>query len=132
MLYLNIKELSTIFIRDNIMAVFAALAMQEKIEDFNSNRQSKNEGPLEIRVGINTDEAVAGNIGSEKRMDYIVIGDVVNFADRVQSQSKAGEILIPDSTFRKVINKIAVKKLIPRYVKGKQKEVEPYRILGVI
>ena len=65
-------------------------------------------------------------------MDYTVIGDVVNFADRVQSQSKAGEILIPDSTFRKVINKIAVKKLIPRYVEGKQKEVELYRIPGII
>ena len=81
---------------------------------------------------INTGEAVTGNIGLEKRMASTFIGDVVNFADRVQSQSKAGEILISDSTFRKVINKIAVKKLIPRYVKGKQKEVEPYRILGVI
>jgi adenylate cyclase len=126
------KELSTIFIGDNIMAVFAALEMQEKIEGFNSNRQSKNEEPLEIGVGINTGEAVAGNIGSKKRMNYTVIGDVVNFADRVQSQSKAGEILISDSTFRKVINKIAVKKLIPRYVEGKQKEVELYRIPGII
>ena len=132
MLYLNMKELSTIFIGDNIMAVFAALEMQEKIEGFNSNRQSKNEEPLEIGVGINTGEAVAGNIGSKKRMNYTVIGDVVNFADRVQSQSKAGEILISDSTFRKVINKIAVKKLIPRYVEGKQKEVELYRIPGII
>ncbi len=135
------------FIGDNIMAVFgapvsrsndteravfAALEMQEKIKIFNSNRQSKNEGPLEIGVGINTGEVVAGNIGSKKRMDYTVIGDVVNFADRVQSQSKAGEILISDSTYRKVRNKIAVKKLIPRYVKGKQKEVVLYRVLGVI
>lgn len=117
---------------DTERAVFAALEMQEKIKSFNNDRRSKNEKPLEIGVGINTGEAVAGNIGSEKRMDYTVIGDVVNFADRVQSQSKGGEILISDSTYRKVKDKIAVKKLIPRYVKGKQKEVVLYKVLGAI
>ncbi|MDP6625933.1 MAG: adenylate/guanylate cyclase domain-containing protein, partial [Nitrospinota bacterium] len=135
------------FIGDNIMAVFgapvsrpddteravlAALEMQETIKTFNYDRQLKNERLLEIGIGINTGEAVAGNIGSEKRMDYTVIGDVVNFADRVQSQSKGGEILISDTTYSKVKDKIAVKRLMPRYVKGKQKEVILYKVLGIV
>ena len=135
------------FIGDNIMAifgapvgrpddaeraVFAALEMQRKIKILNKNRQSGKEKPLEIGIGINTGEAIAGNIGSEKRMDYTVIGDVVNFADRIQSQSKGGEILISEFTHSKVKDKIAVEKLIPRHVKGKQKEVVLYKVLEAL
>ncbi len=134
------------FIGDNIMAVFgapvshpndperavmAAIEMQSKIKDFNETALAKNVKPLEIGVGINTGVAIAGNIGSEKRMDYTVIGDSVNFADRIQSQSQGGEILISDLTYEKIKDKIVVEKLAPRFVKGKQKKALLYKVLGI-
>ncbi len=134
------------FIGDNIMAVFgapvshpndperavmAAIEMQSKIKDFNKKAVANSLKSLEIGVGINTGVAIAGNIGSEKRMDYTVIGDSVNFADRIQSQSQGGEILISDLTYEKIKEKIVVEKLAPRFVKGKQKKAYLYKVLGI-
>lgn len=135
------------FIGDNIMAVFgapvnyhndpekavmAAVEMQNKTKNLNEKMISHNIKPLEIGIGINTGEAIAGNIGSEKRMDYTVIGDTVNFADRIQSVSAGGEILISEITYRKVKEKIAAEKLPPRFVKGKKKSVVLYKVLGLL
>lgn len=116
---------------DTVRAVFAAIEMQEKVKTINKNGLFKNNQPLEIGIGISSGEVIAGNIGSEKRMDYTVIGNTVNFADRVQSLSQGGEILISDTTYEKVKDKISAEKLLPRYVKGKQKEVVLYKVLGV-
>lgn len=135
------------FIGDNIMAVFgapvnyhndaekavmAAVEMQNKTKILNEKMISHNINPLKIGIGINTGEAVAGNIGTEKRMDYTVIGDTVNFADRIQSLSAGGEILISEVTYRKVKEKIAAEKLLPCFVKGKKKSVILYKVLGLL
>ncbi|MEM1172588.1 MAG: response regulator [Cyanobacteria bacterium P01_H01_bin.35] len=89
------------FLGDAIMAVFdkyechsfnalkAAVMMQESLQDFNANYEKYNlEEPLKIGIGIHTGIGVIGTLGSEKRMDSTVIGDVVNTASRLESLTK--------------------------------------------
>ena len=57
---------------------------------------------MQIRVGVNTGEVVSGNIGSETRMDYTVVGDNVNVASRLESVSRAGEVCISEATYREM------------------------------
>ena len=67
---------------------------------FNKDRISKNLIPLTMGVGINTGIVVSGNLGSDKRSDYTVIGDEVNLASRLCSVAKPGQVLISDFTSR--------------------------------
>ena len=85
---------------------------------------------FDIRLGINTGRVLAGNLGSPKRMDYTVIGDVVNTAYRLQSIAKPNQILIGESTYQCVNNKFNIKKIGQRSVKGKSKAITVYEVLN--
>ena len=70
-------------------AIEAAVAMQESLQKFNANRQKYNlENPLNIGTGINTGIGMIGTLGSDRRMDSTVIGDVVNTASRLENLTK--------------------------------------------
>jgi PAS domain S-box-containing protein len=133
------------FIGDNVMAVFgapiksnndeeravmAAMEIQSEMEKFNRERKLNNEDAISVGIGINTGEAVVGNIGSEKRMDYTVIGDTVNVADRIQSAASGGEILISTLTYKEVKDKFICRKLPPITVKGRQKPIHVFKVTG--
>ncbi len=134
------------FIGDNVMAVFgapiksdndeeravgAAIEIQKEIEKFNMLRRAEGEAPISIGIGINTGEAVVGNIGSEKRMDYTVIGDTVNVADRIQSSALGGEILISAATHEKVKDKFNCSELPAIKVKGRRNPVHVFKVAGI-
>jgi adenylate cyclase len=101
------------FVGDEAMAVFgapaanpshaqaairAALEIQDEIAEL--NRQKKMNGmKIGVGVGINSGEMLSGNLGSQRRMEYTVIGDNVNIASRLTKVAKAGEILISQKTF---------------------------------
>ncbi|MBS1744164.1 MAG: response regulator [Bacteroidetes bacterium] len=102
------------FIGDAIMAVFrgpfhldkaidASLAVRTAINALPSDTQQTSFTP-KVSIGINTGEMISGNIGSAglKRLDYTVIGDVVNTAQRLQSAAKEGQILINENAYKKV------------------------------
>ena len=102
------------FIGDAIMAVFrgeyhldsaldACLAVRNKIGNLPSNSDNVQFNP-KVSIGINSGELVSGNIGSAslRRLDYTVIGDVVNTAQRLQSAAKPGQVIISDNSFQKV------------------------------
>src|SRR5712691_2154516 len=83
---------------------------------------------MQIRIGINTGEVVAGNIGSQTRMDYTVVGDNVNVASRIESVCRAGEVCLSESTYKEVQGHIIATRLAPVYVKNRIQPVQVYTI----
>ena len=76
-------------------AVQAALEMQEELKLLNAELTKENLPNINIGIGINTGEALVGNMGSNQRFDYSVIGDAVNLASRLESSSKTlGKTLV--------------------------------------
>ena len=85
---------------------------------------------MRIGIGVNTGPLVAGNLGSIQRMDYSVIGDTVNLAARLESAAGAGEIIISQATRDKIGDKFALEKRDSIKVKGKEKPIQIYNVLG--
>ncbi len=100
-----------------------AIALQEKL-------MKKYGYSVSFGIGINTGDAVIGNIGSKNRLDYTAIGDTVNMAARLESNAKAGQILISQSTYERVHHLFEVLPLGEIKVKGKEKPVSVYRVIG--
>lgn len=134
------------FIGDAIMAVFgnpfphdddpdravrSAIAMMKALETFNKKRILHNQSPIEHGIGINTDKVVSGNIGSDKRMDFTVIGDGVNLASRIEGLCKqyGAHLLISEFTFQKLKSTYRTRELDKVVVKGKQQPVKIYQII---
>ncbi len=117
-------------------AMKTALEMTEALDDL--NRQWHQRGlptiGVGVGVGINTDVVVAGNMGSETRLNYTVIGDGVNLASRLEGLTKTPEyetrIIISGSTLAKAKERYRTRRLGEVAVKGKQKPTEIFALLG--
>lgn len=83
-------------------AIDCSRAMQERISMVNHRLKARDLPELEMGIGINSGDLVAGNIGSQKRMKYGVIGESVNLAARLQALAIGGQILISNNTYEKV------------------------------
>ncbi len=108
-------------------AVRCALAMQEGLKQIAFTRFP--DLRLNMGVGINTGIVIAGNIGSERRTDYTVIGDEVNVAQRFESNAGPGQILMTGSTYGRVKDNVQVRELGLLRVTGKQEGVMAYDVL---
>jgi adenylate cyclase len=134
------------FIGDAIMAVFGtplahdddsdravrtAIAMLRALEGYNGRRRDDGRGTIDIRVGVNTDAIVSGNIGSPKRMDYTVIGDGVNLASRLEGACKpyGAHILVSEYTVARLRGTYRSREVDRIVVKGKSKPVAIHEIL---
>jgi class 3 adenylate cyclase len=84
---------------DPARAVACAIAMQNALDDLNNDFIREGYPPLEMGIGINTGSVVVGNIGSEVRMKYAVVGSAVNTAARIESNTVGGQILLGESTY---------------------------------
>ncbi|MEE8305053.1 MAG: adenylate/guanylate cyclase domain-containing protein [Candidatus Tectomicrobia bacterium] len=111
-----------------LRAVQAALEIQRAIADFNKYRRQHGAITLEIGIGINSGEAIVGNIGSERRMEYTVIGDMVNVAQRLQTCAQPGDLLISSVTLPHVAPKVTVYDTVEEHVKGRRRPVLAHRI----
>ncbi|TAD80364.1 MAG: adenylate/guanylate cyclase domain-containing protein [Oscillatoriales cyanobacterium] len=112
-------------------AVSAALAMRDRLNRLNAERQSRGEPSIQSGIGISTGHAVAGQIGSPDRLIYTVIGDAVNVAARLESLTKDfpdHPILMNDRTALGLRDRpeISLKSLGPQHVKGRSEPVEVY------
>lgn len=113
-------------------AVRAAIAMIKTLEAWNKQRQAEGKLPVNIGVGLNTDNVVSGNIGSRKRMDFTIIGDGVNLASRLESACKqyGAKILVSEFTVNKLQGTYRKREIDRVVVKGKTEPVGVYEILA--
>jgi adenylate cyclase len=121
---------------DAFNCVKAALMMRVALYKLNKNRKRENLGnpPINIGCGINTGVVTAGQIGSELRMEYTVIGDPVNLASRVEALNKplGTDILITEDTYNLVKDHLIVEEMPPVTVKGKEKPVRLFAVVNHI
>lgn len=105
-------------------AVDSARDMMAALRRFNGEMQPKGYPKLEIGIGVNAGQVVCGNIGSERQMNYTVIGDPVNLAARLCSHAKPGEIVISKSVLEQLDNAIGFEEKPPIFVKGKKAQIQ--------
>ncbi|MBD0263402.1 MAG: GAF domain-containing protein [Tolypothrix sp. Co-bin9] len=136
------------FIGDALMAVFgapltlvenhawkaiqAALDMRKRLAEFNQRRIIQAQPEIHIGIGISSGEVVSGNIGSQKRMDYTVIGDGVNLSSRLEGVTKeyGCDIILSEFTYQMCSHSIWVRELDRIRVKGKYQAVNIYELIG--
>ncbi|HEX2716646.1 MAG TPA: adenylate/guanylate cyclase domain-containing protein [Gemmatimonadaceae bacterium] len=109
-------------------AMKAALEMMQALEQLNERWRRDGRPELSIGIGLNFGEAFAGNIGSERRLEFTVIGDTVNTASRLCSAADGGEILLTES-FRKALREPPpLEKRAGADLKGKSKRTAIWRV----
>jgi adenylate cyclase len=113
-------------------AVSAALMMRAAITEFNRTRSADRYPPVRIGIGLNFGPVVAGQIGSEERLEYTVIGDTVNLASRIESLTKeiGCDILISQGLYERVRESFRVARIQDIKVKGKIDLQTVYAVLG--
>jgi adenylate cyclase len=114
------------------LAVRTALLMAHRLRECNVEWKKLNYPEIKIGIGLNTGEAVVGNIGSRDRFDYTVIGDNVNLASRLEGLTKfyGVGIIISESTAEAVKSEFAMRQIDCVAVKGKIQGVKIYEVLG--
>jgi adenylate cyclase len=130
------------FMGDAVMAVFrgkyhldraidAALAVREQLKSVEETVVGDKVFKPEVSIGLNSGEMVSGNIGaaSLKRLDYTVIGDVVNVAQRLQSTAKANQIIISEAVFEQAKESFQCVRIGEVTLKNKSKPVVIYEVL---
>ena len=119
---------------DAYNCVRAALMMRDTLIQLNAHRsKDATDNPvIRIGCGINTGTVIAGQIGSEDRMEYTVIGDPVNLASRVESLSKpfGTDILITENTWELIKDKFITEEMPAVTVKGKEKPVKVFAVIN--
>jgi adenylate cyclase len=113
-------------------ALRCALAMQHRQTELNAQGWGTDAiDMLRVGIGLNTGVVMAGAVGGGGRLEYTVIGDAVNVAQRLQSEAGGGEIVAAASTIAAAPD-IPCEPIGPRVVKGREEAVEVFRVLGAI
>lgn len=113
-------------------ACLASLEMQERLVEMRKNWAEQGKHQLHVRIGLNTDNVVVGNMGSAYRMDYTMMGDGVNLAARLEGVNKqyGSYIMISEYTYEAAQEYIEVRELDMIRVVGKNEPVRIYEVLG--
>jgi adenylate cyclase len=133
------------FVGDAVMAVFgaplpqadhaahalnAAHAMQAAQRVVNEGWSNEGLPPFGIGIGLSSGEVAAALLGSEERLEYTVVGDTVNLAQRLQQWAEPGEIVLSAATHEALGTPVEAEALAPAQVKGREAPVHAYRING--
>ncbi|HVS01423.1 MAG TPA: adenylate/guanylate cyclase domain-containing protein, partial [Thermoanaerobaculia bacterium] len=111
-------------------AVRAAIEVQRAIDGWNRDRRARGASPVLARIAINTGPVVVGDVGSNRRVDYTILGNTVNVAARLEDAAAGpGEIVIGGATFDELGNGFLTESLGELQLKGLQQRVPVYRVL---
>jgi adenylate cyclase len=110
-------------------AMAAAIDMMHNLDRMNAGWRQAGRPELHVGIGLNFGEAFAGNIGSERRLEFTVIGDTVNTAKRLCSAADAGQILLTDEFRRALHNPPKLVECPPMELKNKSQPVTVYRVV---
>ena len=118
---------------DEINACLAAIGSFKSLDELNSEFQKNGLPVISLRVGINSGDAIVGNMGSDRVFDYTVVGDSVNLASRIESLNKHfnTKILISENTLSKTNDIFAVRSIGLIEVKGKSIHTQIYEVFDV-
>jgi class 3 adenylate cyclase len=134
------------FIGDSIMAIYGApsyidypelrgvataVSIQKAIGENNWKRMQEGKPVVNFGIGVHTGEAIAGNIGSARRMEYTVIGRDVNLAQRIEAATREGQILVSETTYKKVVGLVEVQSKEPVFMKGILEPIPLYEVTGM-
>lgn len=114
---------------DTLRAVRTALEIRQAVERLRDTL-GRERAPG-VGIGLNSGEAVVGNIGTERLLSYTAIGDTVNTAFRLEATAQAGQILLSAAVYAQVRDRVIVRALAPARLKGKSEPVEVYELLGM-
>jgi adenylate cyclase len=131
------------FVGDAVLAVFgaplpqpghenhalaAAVAMQSRQETLNQRWQDSGLDPFGLGIALSTGEVAAALLGSDERLEYSVVGDVVNLSQRLQEWARPGELVLSEPTLAGLSSPIPAEHLEPRPVKGRKQPIGAYRV----
>lgn len=112
-------------------AVACALEMQLKMESINKQMREWGYADLQMGIGINTGEVVVGNIGSEQRTKYAIVGSEVNLTYRIESYTVGGQILISETTLKEIKTNLKINETKEVLPKGVKKPLTIYSVAGI-
>ncbi len=134
------------FVREEVMAVWgvpqpnpdhaylacaAGVECQQAVERLNAGRRARGQETFGVSIGINSGEVVSGNMGSQQKFDFTVIGDTVNTAARLMANGRPGVVMISEATHSLVKDRAEVEALEPIRVKGKKEPLQVYDVKSV-
>ena len=114
------------------LACKSALKMTGRLHTFNNRRKRQGLPEIDIGIGINTGEMIVGNMGSDKRFDYTVMGDSVNLGSRLEGLNKVygTRIIISEFTYERIKDEFLCRRMDYVCVKGRKEPVKIYELRG--
>jgi len=116
---------------DPFRAVACALAMQNSLRELNDEIVKEGYPPLEMGIGINTGSVIVGNIGSEMRMKYGIVGTTVNTAARIESNTIGGQVLIGEETYELVKGLVTIETPQTAMMKGLREPLVSFPVTAI-
>ena len=116
---------------DAARAVACGLAMQKALMQLNNQIVKEGYPPLEMGIGINTGTVIVGNIGSEMRLKYGIVGAPVNIASRIESDSVGGQVLVGLSTYEQVSHLVTAEEARTVMMKGVKAPIVYYPVTAI-
>ncbi|HEX9893621.1 MAG TPA: adenylate/guanylate cyclase domain-containing protein [Gemmatimonadales bacterium] len=110
-------------------ALAAARAMRAELARYNQRRLAAGQAPIEAGFGLSYGDVFAGNIGSERRLEYTVVGDAVNLAARLCEMAERGEILVDEDLATRLTDRSGLEPLAAVTIRGRSGTVRAFRVV---